>query len=647
MGRHLLRLPCLFCLLCVFILCALLLLVFSTASSGLAFAAQPAGQQTGDGGAPLTRGLILPPAPGATPTAQARGVIYGGRGPGGNCSNPVGGGAIATIVQQDFHWGSARLNPRYQRDSVDRLCNDFWAWFDPAGQDVPARQVLQILRWPPDLFAQPWRAGLVHVSWMPIAFPATPTPVCPGSQNCGAPNENPACYWSPQVGPFQPTFNLCAPIRAVINAVAGAIGQGYRDSAAQLTFLWSTPLSPFQDDAGSGLLSLWNLSWRLVLLATAAVIAWGALRSMIGSVVNWLSYAQIIELLPRLLFALLAALLSRQVFVLLIQVNNALSVIFSNSLFQTIITHPNPGIRLGLLQILYGLLGLALIVEGAARLALIEALFAASPLLFFLAALPETQRWAQTCAVAAVLFVFLQAVQAFLLDVGDHLLGGVLHVQSGSLNVLQLLVALAILYLTLTLFVALLRAAFGPGGYALAGFPLLTLTVLRRASRSARSSLTTLGGRAGSAASRPGFTSARSLIRGQVWNGSAGDRSGGRPANRLGGGRPLRAGAAPTPTSGSRREAGQRSRHQRLERSPASRRAGAAPSSAMPRSTLTPPARSAAPVRSFVHPLNSPTAASGEGPQAQAPDVAVPPTSTEAGDVLDSPDAQMQPEDRG
>jgi hypothetical protein len=594
--------------------------------------------------------MILPSAPGATPTAQARGVIYGGRGPGGSCSNPVGGGTIASIVQQDFHWGSTRLSPRYQHDTVDRLCNDFWAWFGPAGQDVSARQVLQTLRWPPDLFTQPWLAGLVHVSWMPIAFPITPAPVCPGSQNCGAPNENPACYWSPQVGPFQPTFNLCAPIRAAINAIAGAIGQGYRDSAAQVTFLWSTPLSPFQDDASSGLLSLWNLSWRLVLLATAAVIAWGALRSMIGSVVNWLSYAQIIELLPRLLFALLAALLSRQVFVLLIQANNALSVIFSNALFQTIIAHPNPGIRLGLLQILYGLLGLALIVEGAARLALIEALFAASPLLFFLAALPETQRWAQTSAVATVLCVFLQAVQAFLLDVGDHLLGSVLHMQSGSFNVVQLLVALAVLYLTLTLFVALLRAAFGPGGYALAGFPLLTLSVLRRASRGARSGLTTLGGRAGSGfASRSGLSGARSLARGQVWNGRPGDRSGGRPASRSGTGRPLRAGASPTPASGSRREAGQRPRPERPGSSPAAgrktpanpgftRRTGSAP---------PPPVRSTAPMRPFVRPLNPPPPASGEGAQAPAPDALVPPTSTEAGDALDGPDAEIQPDDQG
>jgi len=611
MGRYPLRVPCLLCTLCVLVPGALLLLLFvSIAGSG--FAAQPVGPQAGAGGAPVPRGTFLPPLLALTPTTAALGVLYGGRGPDGSCSNPPGGGSIASMVQQDFHWESARLDPRYQHDSVDRLCNDFWAWFDPAGQNVPVRQVLQTLHWPDNLFARPWLSGQVHVSWLPIAFPTTPNPVCPGGQNCGVPNENPACYWSPQVGPFQPTFNLCAPVRAAINAVANAMGQGYRDNIARLPFLWRTPLAPFQDDATSGLLSLWSLSWHLVLFAIASVIAWGALRSMIGAVVNWLSYAQIIELLPRLLFALLAALLSRQVFILLIQSSNALSTVFSSSIFQTIIMHPNPGIRLGLLQILYGLLGLALVVEGAARLALIEALFAASPLLFFLAALPETQRWAQTSAVAAVLLIFMQAVQAFLLDVGDHLLMSILHTHGGAPDGVQLLVALAVLYLTLTLFVALLRAAFGPGGYALGGFPLLALALLRRASRGARSGLHAVGGRAGATPGGMTSTGGRFAFTG-VQAGT-------------GRGQSLRTGRGSAFSPGGSSPSGQRRARQQSPQGTAqgrqgvvsagsSRRSGApSPAPAIPRTPLTRPLRPAAPARSFVRPFVPPAPTSGEGP---------------------------------
>lgn len=615
MGRSPVRIPCLLCTLCVLVLGALLLLfLVSIAGSGLA--AQPMGSQAGAGAA-LPPGTFLPPQLALTPTATVPGVLYGGRGPDGSCSNPPGGGSITSIIQQDFQWESARLDARYQHDTVDRLCNDFWAWFDPAGQNVPVRQVLQTLHWPANLFARPWLDGPVHVGWMPIAFPSTPNVVCPGNQNCGVPNENPACYWSPQVGPFQPTFNLCAPVRAAINAVANAIGQGYRDNIARLPFLWRTPLAPFQDDATSGLLSLWSLSWHLVLFAIASVIAWGALRSMIGAVVNWLSYAQIVELLPRLLFALLAALLSRQVFILLIQASNALSSIFSSSVFQTIIMHPNPGIRLGLLQILYGLLGLALVVEGAARLALIEALFAASPLLFFLAALPETQRWAQSSAIAAVLLIFLQAVQAFLLDVGDHLLMSILHTHSGAPDGIQVLVALAVLYLTLTLFVALLRAAFGPGGYALGGFPLLTLALARRAGRSARSHLSAAGGRP--QATLGGRTSAggRFALSGpgsRAWNMGAGNR----PSVRAGG----RATFSPTggALSGQRpiRQQGPQGSAQERRRAASAglpRQTGSpTPGAAIARPPLTRPLRPGMPARPFVRPFLSSAPISGEAP---------------------------------
>ena len=461
--------------LCLILLFVLLLLVLGSAP----LQAPPIRLQGGAGG--VSQGVLRPPTPSPSPTPapSSQGTIYGGRGPGGSCFNPVGGGAFATILQQDFHWGTDHLSARYRQDTVDRLCNDYWAWFDPNGQDVPARQVLSTLHWPPDLFAQPWLDGFVHVSWIAISFPTTPTPVCPGNGNCGEPS-NPACFVSLLFGQ---TWNICDPIRAIINAVANAISQGYQQSAAQVTFLWQTPLAPFQED-NAHLLNFWNSSWAIVLLCVTAVVAWGALRSMVGAVVSWLSYAQVIELLPRLVFALLAALLSRQFFVLLIQANNALSSHFAPTLLETIVGHPNPGIKLGLVQILFGALGFALIVEEAARLALLYVLFAASPLLFFLAALPETQHWALGAARAAIMLAFLQAIQAFILDVGNRLFDSVLAGQN-DLTVLHLLVALALLYLALVVFFALMRLAFGTSGYWVAGFPLLALVALRSGTRGA------------------------------------------------------------------------------------------------------------------------------------------------------------------
>ncbi|MBO0782460.1 MAG: hypothetical protein J2P37_26905 [Ktedonobacteraceae bacterium] len=415
--------------------------------------------------------------------ASPQGTIYGVGRFGSTCENP-GGGTIAQTITFLFSWPADRLSSKWQHDTVDRLCLDYWAWNDPQfgakGTDVPVHELLRTLHWPADLFAKPWSEGTIHVHL--IGFVAPVQPVTGPTQTVfqdgnGNKESTPACFLAL---PFGQSFDLCQATRGLINAAAQAIGDFYRTNTQALHFLWQTPLSPFQDNQPVGLIHLWTTSWTIVLVCVTSVVAWGALRSMLGAVVSWLSYAQVMELLPRLVFALLAALLSRHLFLLLIQANNALSSIFSSTTLQTIVGTPNPGIRLGLLQIVYGLLGFVLVVEEAARLAFLYILYAASPLLFFLAALPETQRWAQSAARAAILLTFLQAIQLFILDVGNRITLSILRQSNGSLSIVQLLLALAVLYVALATFVAIVRMAFGVGGYALAGGPLLFLSVAGR-----------------------------------------------------------------------------------------------------------------------------------------------------------------------
>jgi hypothetical protein len=185
---------------------------------------------------------------------------------------------------------------------------------------------------------------------------------------------------------------------------------------------------------------------------------------MLGSVVNWLAYANLAELIPRLLFGLLAAYFSKEFFMMLIQANNALAGIFNHGTLDTVINGKASGVVDESLQIVYGLLGFVLIIEEVARIAIIYLLFAFAPILFFLASLRETQRWAKTAATAAVIFVFLQAIQSATLDVGGRVMATVLHNTEGQLGFLNLLVSLTILYVTLVLFFVLARMVLGMGG---------------------------------------------------------------------------------------------------------------------------------------------------------------------------------------
>jgi hypothetical protein len=371
-----------------------------------------------------------------------------------------------------------RLNPRYQTDTHDLLCAQFWPKQD---ETLSEQKLLQLLHWPSDfLIGTPEQLAKTSITISAVP-PGQVQQMGPYDPNAPFASEaaNPPpqakqfCFWNFDLAGTAQTVNLCDPVRQAVNGAADLIGEIYQSNASTLSFLWRTPTDAFHNDAVAGLLSMWNLSWAIVLAFLTAVIAWGALRSMVGSVVSFLAYAQITELLPRLIFALFAALLSKQVFLLLLQANNALSSLFSNTTLFTIVGHRDPGISVGLIQIAYGLLGFALIIEEATRIALIYLLFAASPLLFFFAALPETQHWAKASASAAVVVIFLQAVQSFTMDVGNRILMSILHGQSGTLSFLQILVAIAVLYLTIAEFFALLRLAFGSaGGFALAGGPL-------------------------------------------------------------------------------------------------------------------------------------------------------------------------------
>src|SRR5260370_18917325 len=70
--------------------------------------------------------------------------------------------------------------------------------------------------------------------------------------------------------PLNQTWNICDPIRTVINGFTALMAQGYKDSASKISFLWQTPTLPFTDDSVAHLLTVWNLSWSILLLCILA-----------------------------------------------------------------------------------------------------------------------------------------------------------------------------------------------------------------------------------------------------------------------------------------------------------------------------------------------------------------------------------------
>ncbi len=385
--------------------------------------------------------------------------IYGGSGPGGVCLGTSGAGN--DMIHMDFGWAASYLNKNWQNYDAYRLCNDHYTW--ETVTNIPLQKVLQTLQWPPDLLDPQYTNQMVTLEPLNSFDPVTQQAQQQQQQVTQQNQSSGPCDWVPDLVIAHPHIDICAPIRLLVGAGSAAIRGVYQNTTAQINFMWQTPLAPFQVDASGGLLTIWSTSWAIVLACITVVVAYGGLRYMLGSAVNWLAYATISELIPRLLFGLLAAYFSKEFFIMLIQANNALAGIFNQNTLDVVIYGKTTGVVSGCLQIVYGLMGFLLIIEEAARLAILYLLFAFAPILFFLASLRETQRWAKTAATAAIIFVFMQAIQAATLDVGGRVLSTVLHNTDGNLSFLNILVSLAILYITLALFFILARMALGHG----------------------------------------------------------------------------------------------------------------------------------------------------------------------------------------
>jgi hypothetical protein len=423
--------------------------------------------------------VSLPPAQSdqgggnGTMTPRAGGIIYGAGGPGGTCKGTAG--SIAHMLNMDFGWTTQYLDSKWAKDTRDELCNDHWLW--TITQTLPAKTVFTMLQWidskgqPLNLLAAPYANQPITVRPIAQVDPTT---------------------WQQQqqqqqqdTQPGQVHIDVCAPLRLLLQAGAWAVSHLYQATAKQINFLWTTPLQPFQDNAGGGLISVWNTSWAIVLACITAIVAWAALRYMVGAALSWLAYANLIELLPRVLFALLAAFYSKQFFIVFIQMNNALAHIFNASALTIMLNQQKGGIIDSTIQILYGVMAFVLLLEEIARIAVIYLLFAFSPVLFFLASLRETQRFAKTTAIAAILFIFLQAMQAAALDVGGQVLTTVLHNKPNNLSFLNLLVSLTIMYITIMLFFGITRVALGRAGDPIASLPFIVAAASARFGRGA------------------------------------------------------------------------------------------------------------------------------------------------------------------
>lgn len=235
--------------------------------------------------------------------------------------------------------------------------------------------------------------------------------------------------------------------KALLEAIRGFVdwAMGFGDSS--LNFVTRTPAEGTYESPT--VRSLWDFSRALVNLALAAIVMWGGFNVMVKEHTRS-PYHEVMELLPRLILAALAANLTLEFAKGLIDANNAISAgVGQVGLPGYDQATPNQeGMALIFTALAYGVVAVLLVLQMLMRLALIDMLIVLAPIAALLWVLPQTQSWAHWWADLFPITVFQQAIQMMVLRLGSALM---VELTPGSLSdaLLTLLLGIAVCWLTL------------------------------------------------------------------------------------------------------------------------------------------------------------------------------------------------------
>ncbi|HEV2238346.1 MAG TPA: conjugal transfer protein TrbL family protein [Ktedonobacterales bacterium] len=275
----------------------------------------------------------------------------------------------------------------------------------------------------------------------PVPVAATPTP-----------GTNPPTGWGwglPDPGQW---------VQQALSAAFTAIGSGLLAAlrnvldwamglhTSSFNFISLTP--PGGTYQSTSVVALWRWALGVMDAALAVIAMWGGYNALVRHQIG-ARYHSALEFLPRLALAALAANLSLLFAAFFIDLNNALCdgigavALPGYGQLGTL----GQGMALLLLALIYGVVGLLLVLQMLLRLALLDLLIITGPLGLLCWALPQTQAWARLWTSTFVATTLVQFLQMATLKLGASL---ILELTPGRLDnaVLTLLVGIADLYLT-------------------------------------------------------------------------------------------------------------------------------------------------------------------------------------------------------
>lgn len=392
----------------------------------------------------LNGGVQAQPTPSSSTPTGSTGKMYGGSGSNGTCAK-TSSGSITFMIKQDFGWDPSVLNSKWRNDTTDQLCNDYWYW--TVNADIEVSSVLTALHWPADLLQQQYLNQPTLVQPLSKVDPVVAAQQQQQQQNNSSGG---SC-----VGVGGIDFGACW------SGFWGAVGQGLGNFLHGLldwltSFIPMFTTSPELSYSAQVVINLWQWALGVADAALVLFLVIGGYNAMMRHALG-ASYHSVLEFVPRLVLALVAANFSLPILSSFIELNNALCLGVQGALATAGISQSLPAIVFNIIglpsyeiiaYLTEAVMEILLLVEAIVRLGLLDLLLVLSPIWLFLLGLKQTERFGKLGAAAFGATCFLQFLQV--LDVG---LGSGLMASLGqnTLAPFVILVGIADLYLAFKL----------------------------------------------------------------------------------------------------------------------------------------------------------------------------------------------------
>jgi hypothetical protein len=446
-GRRRRRRPLRLRLLYIAVLCVVALLMMWLAPHPPILAPNSSALVKPGGGVPTS------PEPGGlggvTLTQQlgAAGLMYGGNGTNGACLGTSG--SIPKMLTFDFGWNGAALahfiNTKWRGDTADQLCNDHYTW--DIAVTMPVQNAIQQLMWPADLLDPNYVSR--PVALRPIQSFDTRTLQAQAQQKgVNQPADpNGSCISLSGID-----WGACwSGFWGAISQGIASVFHGFIDWATSFIPMFTT--SPALTYNQGVVKNLWAWSLGVADAALALFLVIGGYNALLRHTLG-ANYHGVLEFLPRLILAAIAANFSLNFIASFIELNNALCLGVQGALatagagdlslpwgILNIVTLPFYAASVYLIE---GFISLLLVVQAVLRIALLDFLTILAPIWLLMLGLKQTERFGKLGATAFGATCFLQFLQSLAIGSGSALIAGFGH---SSLTPITMLVGLGTVYL--------------------------------------------------------------------------------------------------------------------------------------------------------------------------------------------------------